>query len=32
VRGRMLEGTGEYEEVHEAEQQDSWLVYVVAER
>lgn len=29
---RMLEGTGEYEEVHTAEQQDSWLVYIVAER
>jgi len=28
----MLTGTGEYEEVEEAEQQDSWLVYVVAER
>ena len=28
----MLEGTGEYEEVAEAEQQDSWLVYIVAER
>ncbi|HVI03870.1 MAG TPA: class I SAM-dependent methyltransferase [Enhygromyxa sp.] len=28
----MLSGTGEYEEVEEAEQQDSWLVYVVAEK
>ena len=28
----MLSGTGEYEEVEEVEQQDSWLVYVVAER
>ena len=28
----MLEGTGEYEEVTEVEQQDSWLVYVVAEK
>lgn len=28
----MLAGTGEYEEVDEAEQQDSWLVYVVGER
>ena len=28
----MLEGTGEYEEVEEVEQQDSWLVYVVAQR
>jgi hypothetical protein len=28
----MLEGTGEYEEVEEVEQQDSWLVYIVAER
>jgi hypothetical protein len=27
----MLEGTGEYEEVEEVEQQESWLVYVVAE-
>lgn len=29
---RMLQGTGEYEEIEEVEQQDSWLVYVVAER
>jgi hypothetical protein len=29
---RMLAGTGEYEEIEEVEQQDSWLVYVVAER
>ena len=29
---RMLHGTGEYEEIEEVEQQDSWLVYVVAER
>lgn len=28
----MLEGTGEYEEVTEVEQQDSWLVYVVADK
>lgn len=28
----MLAGTGEYEEVEEVEQQDSWLVYVVAEK
>lgn len=28
----MLEGTGEYEEVEVAEQQDSWLVYVVGEK
>jgi hypothetical protein len=28
----MLEGTGECEEVEEVEQQDSWLVYVVAEK
>ena len=28
----MLEGTGEYEEMTEVEQQHSWLVYVVAER
>jgi SAM-dependent methyltransferase len=28
----MLEGTGEYEEVEVVEQQDSWLVYVVAEK
>jgi SAM-dependent methyltransferase len=28
----MLEGTGEYEEVEEVEQQDSWLVYIVAAR
>ena len=29
---RMLEGTGVYEQVDEVEQQDSWLVYIVAER
>jgi SAM-dependent methyltransferase len=29
---RMLEGTGEYKEIDEAEQQDSWLVYIVAEK
>ncbi len=29
---RMLHGTGEYEEITEVEQQDSWLVYLVAER
>ncbi|EDM76749.1 hypothetical protein PPSIR1_33881 [Plesiocystis pacifica SIR-1] len=28
----MLEGTGEYEEVEVVEQQDSWLVYIVAEK
>ena len=28
----MLTGTGEYEEVTEVENQDSWLVYVVGER
>jgi len=28
----MLSGIGEYEEVDEVEQQDSWLVYVVAEK
>jgi SAM-dependent methyltransferase len=28
----MLSGTGEYEEVTEVEQQDSWLVYVIAEK
>ena len=28
----MLEGTGEYEEVTEVEQQESWLVYVVASK
>ena len=28
----ILEGTGEYEEVEETEQQDSWLVYIVAEK
>jgi len=28
----MLEGTGEYEEVTEVEQQESWLVYIVAEK
>jgi SAM-dependent methyltransferase len=28
----MLSGTGEYEEIEEVEQQDSWLVYVIAEK
>ncbi|NJK32252.1 MAG: hypothetical protein HC927_07500, partial [Deltaproteobacteria bacterium] len=28
----MLRGTGEYEQLEEAEQQDSWLVYVVGVR
>lgn len=28
----MMTGTGEYEEVEEVENQDSWLVYVVGER
>lgn len=27
----MLEGTGEYEEVTEVENQDSWLVYIIGE-
>ncbi|NIQ11531.1 MAG: hypothetical protein GWO08_17000, partial [Gammaproteobacteria bacterium] len=27
-----LEGTGEYEEVTEVENQESWMIYIVAEK